>query len=160
MVSPATLGNLPEATEVKSGRGRKPGSKARVRATLPPEAFVMETVEADDRGKLRRVRVERDAQQIAIDTKVLSCYKEWVAAGKPDKWTDAPITSWPIEKKYADDALFFLHKAADFHGKKLVVGKVSAKDETGKPYTDGKVRIPFYVRDRKSSASEVVTATE
>ncbi len=143
------LGKLPAPTDApKSTRGRKAGSVAKIRAELPPDAFSIETVPEDERGTVRRIRVERTKQQIAIDGKVLQVYKLWVAAGKPAKWTEMPVQSWPLESKYVEDALFFLQKAATLHGKKLVVGNVSNKQANGRPYPDGKTRIPFCVIDR------------
>lgn len=154
-----SMDNLPAATdapEKKSTRGRKPGSVAKVRAELPPEAFVMEEVKEDERGTVRRIRVERTPQQIAIDKRVLAVYREWVADGRPTKWTDMPVKNWPLDAKYVEDALFFLGKAATLHGVKLVIGNVSNIDPiTTKPYPDGKTRIPFCViaRAKKTPAT-------
>ena len=153
------LGKLPAAHDVpdttpagKSTRGRKAGSKAKVRAELPPDAFAIEEVPEDERGTVRRIRVERSKQQIAIDGKVLEVYRKWVAAGKPAKWTEMPVQMWPLDARYVEDALFFLGKGATLHGKKLIVGNVSNKQQNGRPYPDGKTRIPFCVIDHKKKA--------
>lgn len=105
----------PANTE-KGKRGRKAGSTAKVRQTLPPDAFVMEDVQEDERGAVRRQRGERTTQQIAVDAKVLAVYREWVAAGKPTKWVNMPVKKWAIEARYLDDAQFMLGKAASLHG--------------------------------------------
>jgi hypothetical protein len=133
---------------VKSGRGRKPGSKARERQQLPADAFVMEEIPEEERGQYRRIRVERSEQQQKIDAKVLDTWRKWNEAGQPAKWDDMPIQFWLVPNRYAEDALFYLDKAAKFHGKKLVLGHVDkAKDKPGN------TRIPFCVvnRPRKST---------
>lgn len=137
-------------TETAGKRGRKKGSTARIRQTLPADAFVIEDVEADERGAVRRQRGERSSQQVAVDSKVLTVYREWVAAGRPAKWLEMPVKRWPIEQRYLEDALFMLGKGASLHGKKLVTGHVTDKDANGRKYPDGKVRIPFCVVDRSS----------
>ena len=139
---------MPANTEAAGKRGRKKGSTARVRQTLPADAFTIEDVHEDERGAVRRQRGERTSQQIAVDAKVLAVYREWVAAGKPNKWLHMPVKKWPIEQRYLDDALFMLGKAASHHGKKLVTGNVTDKDLNGRKYPDGKFRIPFCVTDR------------
>lgn len=131
------------SAEAPKKRGRKPGSVAKVRAELPPDAFRIESVAKDDRGVVRRKRVERSPQQKAIDAKAMEVYKEWIAAGSPTDWLKMPIKGWIIEKRLVDDALFFLGKGATLHGKKLRVGDILPAE--GEP---GKVRIPFCVTDR------------
>lgn len=134
-------------------RGRKAGSRARERAQLPPEAFVIEEIPEERRGENRRVRVERDDQQQKIDAKVFQVWQSWVAAGMPRKWDDMPVVSWVIPTKFAEDALFYLHKAANFHGKKLVTGNIQpVKDKPGS------TRIPFCVITRTKKEAQQAAA--
>jgi hypothetical protein len=156
----------PEPVEVDitvRKKGRTKGTQNKERAILPADAFVMEDTDPDERGAIRRQRLERTEQQKAIDAKTLAVYREWVADGSPRDWLDMPVKKWAIEKRYIDDAVFYLGKGASLHGKKLVVGNITDKDENGRTYPDRKWRIPFCVIDRdkrtinKNSASGPVS---
>lgn len=143
------LSTLPPATsrpaqEAPAGkRGRRPGSKAKVRAELPADAFMISAVPVEERGTVRRKRVERSKQQLAIDSKVLDVWREWVATGRQTDWLKMPVKYWTIEKRFAEDAQFYLDKGARLHGKKLVIGDILPAEDA-----PGKVRIPFCVIDR------------
>lgn len=151
MTTPADLSTLPPATPApRAGRGRKPGSKAKQRAQLPPEAFIIEDVPELERGPARRKRIERDAQQLSIDARVLAVYQEWLSMGKPTDWLKMPVKYWRIEKRYAEDAQFFLSKATQLIGKKLIIGDVKAIPKSSPPV----VRIPFCVVDRPEKDDE------
>jgi hypothetical protein len=140
-------------TSIASKRGRKPGTVAKVRAELPAEEFVIEKIPEDDRGKHRRQRLERSKQQTAVDNRILAVYKLYKDSGSPKNWTDMPVQGWVLSKQFEDDALFMLRKAANYHGKKLVVGKI----QYGLP--DGKIRIPFCVIDRPKKAAKETPVT-
>lgn len=151
------LTSLPEATPApRTGRGRKPGSKVKERAELPPDAFVIEAVPVEDRGTVRRKRVERKEQQRAIDAKVLDVWKEWRDSGRPTDWLLMPVKFWRIEKKFAEDAKFFLGKAATMHGKKLVLGEDQKVPGSSPPV----IRIPFCVIDRPVKVKNEPTIPE
>lgn len=153
---------LPEPTVVGKRGRRKTGAKVE-RRPLPGDAFNIEDTDPDERGAIRRTRGERTEQQQAVDAKVLEVYKEWKADGSPSDWLDMPVKKWAIASQYVDDAIFMLGKAASHHGKKLVLGTVTNKDEHNRPYPDGKMRIPFCVIDRvkqKDSVSNPTSLTD
>lgn len=146
---------VPPEKPAKSTRGRKPGTQAKVRQELPKDQFIIADVPEDERGNVKRARVERTAQQRAIDAKVLEVWRNWRDAGRPTIWNEMPVKEWPLDTRYEDDALFYLHKAATLHHKKLVVGDIKRRD--------GKSRIPFCVVDRKQKSDSRVpdnSATE
>lgn len=129
---------LPEGHK---GRHGEPTPKPEI----PKDEFIMEDVAPEDRGNLRRQRIERSAQQKAVDAKVIEVWREWRNSGSQKEWTRMPIKTWLISERFAEQAHTMLYKATQLHGKKLVTGKdTPAKDQPGK------VRIPYCVVDRKS----------
>lgn len=136
--------NLPPSVEIpdkpKSTKGRKPGSKAKPRQQIPADQFKISAVPEEERGTVRRSRVKRDAQQKAIDDKVLEVWRDWNNAGRPMNWLEMPVKTWEIASRYEDDALFFLGKGATRHGKRLIIGDIERNN--------GISYIPFCVTDR------------
>lgn len=150
--------DIPGAT-VTSRRGRKPGQQPKERKTIPAAEFVMEDIAEESRGFLRRQRLERSAQQQAVDQKVMSVWQEW-DVNKPAKWPAMPVKGWVISTDFEEDALFMLGKAAGLHDKKLVVGKIQRKPLPNLPLPEGKVRIPFCVVTRKVKVEEMPEGSE
>src|SRR5262245_14431315 len=122
---------MPEPVDITP---RKKGSGNVERQILPADSFKLEDTNPEERGSIRKTRGERTAQQQAVDVKVLQVWREWRDCGKPDDWLDMPVKKWPVEPRYIDDALFMLGKGASLHGKKLVVGTITDRDENGVRY--------------------------
>src|SRR5260370_41615543 len=75
-----------------------------------------------------------------VDKLVLEAYREWLAAGKPRKVIDMPLTVWTIRKAKEEDARFMLGKAAALIQRQLRYGDC--------PETGGKVGACFYLFER------------
>lgn len=157
-VRPATGPASEEA--VRGKRGRKPGSVAKERKPIPASEFAMEDIDDDSRGFLKRQRIERTREQLAVDAKVLEVKKEWEDAGEPANWTQMPVKAWVISREYEEDALFMLHKAAGLHGFKLITGKIQRKALPELALPDGKIRIPFCVVARKTKVTGLPAESE
>jgi hypothetical protein len=143
-------GQAPSQPATGRGRGRPPGTKAKALPEIPMDQFVIREIPEDDRGVVRRKRVERTAQQKAVDAKVLSVFKEWDAGGREKEWTEQPVKEWVIATTYEETAVKMLHKGALLHHKKLVIGDITR--------SDGKSRIPFTVIARpKKTTTEAAT---
>lgn len=125
--------------QVKSGRGRKPGTVAKVRPPIPTEEFVVVKPNEETRATYKRAREERSAQQQQVDKLVFDSYKEWVEAGMPTNWVDMPVTVWPVSPQHEENALFMIRKACTFFGRKPYFGNIKKNAKTGK------VEIPFCI---------------
>lgn len=154
------LTQLPGNTEtrtnpapVSSGRGRKPGQKAKVREPIPTELLTFESVEADERNTVRRQRGERDDNQRKFDALVVTVRGEWRELGSPTRWEQMPVKRLKSPKSKIEDFQFFLNKAAQYHNARIIYGKITDKDQHGKKYTDGMWRIPFCVVERKTETT-------
>lgn|SRR5258708_6196454 len=120
----------------KGGRG-----KPRIITGFTQEDMVIKKpVTVEERVKYRRKREERSEIQQMVDKLVLEAYREWLAAGKPRKVIDMPLTVWTIRKAKEEDARFMLGKAAALIQRQLRYGDC--------PETGGKVELAFYVIDR------------
>lgn len=139
----------------RKGRGRPKGAPAKDHPEIPVSEFVIEDIDADHRGYLRRQRIERSKQQMAVDRMIMDTYKVWLSAGSPTHWPDMPVRGWVISKALAEEAQILLSKGAVLHNKKLVNGKVQEKPLPELPLPEGKVRIPFCVVARKSAITGV-----
>lgn len=135
--------NAPANTPGK--RGRKPGQMPKARPDLPANVFDISEVAEEQRVEHKRRREERSDQQKALDKLVADMYQKWIAAGRPTNWADMPIHEWTLPTTYADDAEFFLRKAASLHGRKLVFGHKVEFEKDGKKYTT----LPFAVIARQ-----------
>lgn len=158
----ADLNTMPAGTTTTStpapqstGRGRKPGQKAKVRQPTPAELLVFESVEAEERNTVRRQRGERDENQRKYDALVQMVRGEWRELGSPGKWEQMPVKSLKTPKSGIEDMQFFLGKAAKYHNARMIYGKVTNKDKNGKTFADGFWRIPFCVVDPKTETSGV-----
>lgn len=159
--APANSAPQPEMTTRKvSNRGRKPGQKAKERATIPADEMVVERVPADERAASRRQRGERSAQQRAYDKLVDDVRAEWRQVGKPSDWNQMPVMRLKLSKQYVEDALFYLGKAAGYANAKLIKGHITDRDKLGKRFEDGKFRIPFCVVDRNTNVENAPSESE
>ena|SRR5271166_2893051 len=158
MSSPSNLPNVPGGVAtVKPGRGRPKGAPPKVHPVIPGDEFIMEDIPQESRGNLRRQRLERKPQQIAVDNRIMEVYKEWVSLGSPTKWGQMPIKGWVISRNLEEEADLLLRKGAGLHDLKLVTGKTQVKPLPGLPLPEGKVRIPFCVVARKTEVTGVPT---
>jgi hypothetical protein len=145
---------------IRGKRGRKAGQPAKEHKVIPNSEYAMEDIAEDTRGFLKRQRIERSAQQIAVDARVLEIKQEWDAEGQPKNWNYMPVKGWVISKEFEEEALFQLGKAAALHSLKLVVGKIQRKPLPKLPLPDGKVRIPFCVVSRRTQVTGLPAEAE
>lgn len=159
----AGIGGTREAdkpvTQPHSGRGRKPGQKAKERQPIPASEMQFERVDREDRQIARRKRGERSEQQLAYDKLAKQQLDEWRELGKPSNWLDMPVIQLILSKQYVDDAQFYLRKGADLYVAKCIFGNITDKDvkNGGRKFPDGKFRIPFAIVER---GTEVAGAPE
>jgi hypothetical protein len=152
---------VPGATTTASkGRGRPKGAPPKIHPEIPASEFVFEDISQEQRGYLRRQRVERSAQQKAVDRGVMEVFQDWKTAGSPGKWGLMPIKSWLISKALSEEAELMLRKAASLHDLKLVTGKTQTKTMPDLPLPEGKVRIPFCVVARKTEVTGLPAGAE
>jgi hypothetical protein len=150
----------PTEDAIRGKRGRKPGQVAKEHKAIPASEYTMEDVDADSRGFLKRQRIERSAQQQAVDAKVLEIKQQWEDEGSPTNWNHMPVKAWVISKDFEEEALFQLGKAASLHSLKLVTGKIQRKSLPKLPLPDGKVRIPFCVVSRRTEVTGLPAGSE
>jgi hypothetical protein len=139
----------------KKGRGRPAGAPPKEHPVIPGDEFIIEAISVDQRGYLRRQRVERSPQQKAVDEQIMVVYKDWLSAGSPAKWGQMPVRGWVISKNFEEEADLLLRKGASLHDLKLVTGKTQIKPLPNLPLPPGKVRIPFCVVARKTEVTGV-----
>jgi hypothetical protein len=149
-------GGSATVTQLKpKGRGRPKGAPPKIHPVIPGDEYIIEDIEDNSKGFLRRQRLERSAQQQAVDRKVLAIYEEWVELRRPTKWNDMPVKGWLISKEFEEEAIIQLGKAAGLHDKKLINGTIQRKPLPNLPLPAGKVRIPFTVVARRTAVTGV-----
>lgn len=135
--------------------GRKPGQKPRewdysgLDATFLADAHGVTAELASLAAPMRA----RDERQVAMDKVVATLHAEWLAAGKPERWSQMPKRSYHVAPQVADTVRMLVRRAASFLG-------LSAK--FGKPVRDreGREIVVFAVRDmrvRATKAEDTVT---
>ena len=104
----------------------------------------------------RRTRVERDADQVAVDTLVRQAHERWVNAGRPESWVDSATGYALAVPKAQQEALETrIRRAGAFFS-------VSIRFGTPKDLGNGKVRILFFAKDRseKDASDEEATGSD
>jgi hypothetical protein len=147
----------PAPTPGKRG-GRKPGQKPRAWDYTGIDVNLLADphgVTAELASKAAPMRA-RDERQVAVDQVVTALHREWVGAGKPDRWAQMPKKSYHVNPKGADALRMLVRRAASFLG-------VSAK--FGKPVRDmeGREIVVFAIRDmrvKKTAQSDIWTLEE
>lgn len=135
------------APKPRSGRGRRPGTQPKERPAIPADLFVIEEVAEEERGKFKRAREERSAEQQAVDTMVMETYKKWKDAGRPKAWGRMPIRRWQLPPNLVDTATFLLGKAAALHGLRLYYGQKGI-------VINGKYQMTFCVTDKRTKVTD------
>lgn len=135
-----------ESATGKKKRGRPAGGAVKEYPPIPTDQFAIEILDDSDRGSYRRRRLERSAQQVAVDNMVMSVYRDWKKVGAPDDWSKMPVRRWVVDKNVEETARFMLRKAAALHAKRLIFGReVTVGD---------KAHITFAITDRKEKPPE------
>jgi hypothetical protein len=125
--------------------GRKPGQKPRVWDFTGIDVNLLSNpheVTAELASKTAPVRA-RDEQQVAIDQVVTALHREWVNAGKPDRWAQMPKKSYHVNPKGADALRMLVRRAASFFG-------LSAKFGMGVRDKNGLEIVVFAIRDMRT----------
>ena len=122
---------MTETVTTRSGRGRRMGTQSKERQEIPADEFDITELSEESRSDFKRVREERKDQQKSIDNLVKTYYNKWVTAGRPTNWHDMPVCTWTVSRRYYEDAEFYLNKAAQFLGRRLIHGNVTYLDAEG-----------------------------
>jgi hypothetical protein len=152
--------NVTSIAEARKGRGRPAGSAAKEHPTIPADEFVIEDIDRENRGALKRVRKEWTREEEAVARKTLAVYKLWKEAGSPSDWNLMPVQGWVISKQYEEEALRLLYKGASKHSLKRVLGNIQRRPLPDLPLPDGKVRIPFCIVARKTEVTGLPAADD